>query len=232
MGLIDVRAEGWSQLAPEQEALLMALAESGDTRSLLGLGYIRLNKADPAFDAAAARGYFEKAAAQGSPEAQFELARLVEQGIGGPADPQRALELYRASADQGYGNALNELGFIHFQGLYGLTPDQGLGINYFLRAAKARDPEAQYNLAALIDDGLVPNGQPKDAADLLYQALRSGNERVLSVVPQMNEQFEIATRQALQELLRDNGFYDGPLDGQIGDGTAAAMRRAFGLEEA
>ncbi len=100
-----------------------------------------------------------------------------------------------------------------------------------MRAAKARDPEAQYNLAALIDDGIVPGGRPEDAAQLLYEALRSGNERVLSVVPQMNEQFEIGTRRALQEVLRKNGFYDGALDGEIGPGTAAAMRRAFGLED-
>jgi TPR repeat protein len=155
----------------------------------------------------------------------------VEQGIGGPADPARALSLYQASADQGYGNALNELGFIHYQGLYGLTPDAAMGIHYFTLAARERDPEAQYNLAALIDDGVVPGRGPDDAAVLLYQALRSGNERVLSVVPKMEEQFEPATRRALQRELRENGFYKGDLDGAIGPGTTAAMRKAFGIEE-
>jgi hypothetical protein len=232
VGLVADRAAGWAGLAPDQEDLLVALAETGDARSLVGLGYMRLNGDDPRFDAAAARDYFEKAAAKGAPEAQFELARLVEQGIGGPADPARALELYAAAGKQGYGNALNELGFIHYQGLYGLAPDPAAGIAFFERAAAARDPEAQYNMAALIDDGLVPGRGPEDAAALLYQALRSGNERVLSVVPLMAEQFQPETRRALQEVLREKGFYSGAVDGEIGPGTAAAMRRAFGLDDA
>jgi hypothetical protein len=232
VGLAEDRQQGWAALGADQEALLQAQAEKGDTRSILGLGYIKLNKADPAFDPVAARDWFERAAAAGSPEAQFELARLVEQGIGGPADPSRALDLYRMSAEQGYGNALNELGFIHFQGLYGLPSDPTTGIHYFSRAAAARDPEAQYNLAALIDDGMVPGRGAEDAARLLYDALRSGNARVLSVAPMMKEQFEPATREALQRILHDKGFYDGKIDGDIGPGTAAAMRRAFGIKDA
>jgi len=232
VGLAADRSEGWAALGPDQEALLAAQADKGDARSILGLGYIRLNSADPGFDPAAARAYFERAAAAGSAEAQFELARLLEQGIGGPADPARALDLYRMSAEQGYGNALNELGFIHYQGLFGLPSDPQTGIHYFALAAAERDPEAQYNLAALIDDGIVAGKGPADAAKLLYQALRSGNERVLSVAPLMKEQFEPETRRALQEELKANGFYDGVIDGDIGPGTAAAMRRAFGIEEA
>lgn len=232
VGLAGDRQQGWAALGADQEALLEAQAEAGDTRSILGLGYIRLNKADPAFDPAAARDWFERAAAAGSPEAQFELARLVEQGIGGPADPARALDLYRMSAEQGYGNALNELGFIHFQGMYGLPSDPTTGIHYFTRAAAARDPEAQYNLAALIDDGMVPGRGPEDSALLLYEALRSGNQRVLSVAPMMEEQFEPETRRALQKVLQEKGFYDGRIDGEIGPGTAAAMRRAFGIKDA
>jgi TPR repeat protein len=232
VSLVADRSSGWAELGTDQEELLVAQAETGDTRSLLGLGYIRLNAADPAFDPASARQYFERAAAAGSPEAQFELARLLELGVGGPADPARALDLYRMSAEQGYGNALNELGFIHFQGLYGLPSDPATGIHYFTLAAKERDPEAQYNLAALIDDGLVADKGPQDAAHLLYEALRSGNERVLSVASQMGEQFELETRRALQEELQANGFYDGKIDGDIGPGTATAMRRAFGIEDA
>lgn len=232
VGLADNRQDGWAALGPDQEALLQAQAEKGDTRSILGLGYIRLNKADPAFDPAAARGYFERAATEGSPEAQFELARMLEQGIGGPADPARALDLYRMAGEQGYGNALNELGFIHYQGLLGLPSDPETGIHFFSLAAAKRDPEAQYNLAALIDDGMVRGRGPEDAARLLYDALRTGNRRVLSVAPMMKEQFEPETRRALQKILQEKGFYDGRIDGDIGPGTAAAMRRAFGMTEA
>lgn len=48
-------------------------------------------------DYAMARLWFERAADQGSNEAQFNLARLYEKGLGGPEDPDKAAELYRAA---------------------------------------------------------------------------------------------------------------------------------------
>jgi uncharacterized protein len=234
-GQIDVAAvadpsEAWAGIRIDQEVQLAALAETGDTRSMLGLAYIRMNPNSGRFDMDDAVSYLERAAAAGSPEAQFELARLYEQGLGVVADPVRALELYRAAADQDYARAVNDLGFLYYQGGLGIQPDPDTGLAYFEKAADLRHPQALYNFAALIDDGLVAGKGPTDAAAYLYRALRTGSQDVLNVLMENPAMFTPETRKALQAQLEAVGLYDGPADGDFGPGTQDGVRRAFGIE--
>jgi hypothetical protein len=223
-------AKSWSKLRPDQESQLLALANLGDTRSMLGLAYIRLNPEDSRFDPAEAVSFLERAVERGSPEAQMELAKLYEQGIGVDVDEARALELYQAAADQGFADAINDLGFLHYQGGLGLRPNPAKALELFERAADLRHPEAQFNFAALIDDGLIPDKGPKDAAQYLYAALRSGSQDVLNLLLKRPTMFAEETRRELQAQLQAFNFYDGTIDGDIGPGTKRGIRAAYGLE--
>jgi hypothetical protein len=223
-------AKSWSKLRPDQESQLLALANLGDTRSMLGLAYIRLNPEDSRFDPAEAVSFLERAVERGSPEAQMELAKLYEQGIGVDVDEARALELYQAAADQGFADAINDLGFLHYQGGLGLRPNPAKALELFERAADLRHPEAQFNFAALIDDGLIPDKGPKDAAQYLYAALRSGSQDVLNLLLERPTMFAEETRRELQAQLQAFNFYDGTIDGDIGPGTKRGIRAAYGLE--
>lgn len=223
------RPEAWASLEPGQEAELARLAQAGDTRSLLALGYVHLAPDDAAHDPEAAARYFEQAAEQGSPEAQFELAKLHEFGTGVPADPARALALYEAAAAQDDARAINELGFLHYEGALGLEPDPARAVELIGRAADLGFPLALFNYAALIDDGAVAGRGPAEAGRYLYRALRSGNPDVFAQLLDAPTQFKIETRQALQAELRLRGFYQGDLDGEVGPRTQAAIRAAFGL---
>ncbi|MBY6089208.1 caspase family protein [Maritimibacter alkaliphilus] len=221
----------WSSLRPDDEAQLVALAEEGNTRSLLGLAYMRLNPSDARFDPAQAVGYLQRAADAGSAEAQYELGIQYETGKGVTADNARALDYYMAAARQDYPDALNDLGFFYYQGMLGLPADPQKALIYFERAADQRHPQAMYNFAALIDDGLIGGKGPEEAAGYLYQALRIGNAEVLKVLTEHPDQFKPATRRALQAKLRDNAFYAGALDGDFGPGTRRGLRAAYGVTE-
>ncbi|MEO0913870.1 MAG: caspase family protein, partial [Pseudomonadota bacterium] len=105
----------WADIRPEQEERIASLAEQGDTRSMVGLAYMRLNASDRRYNPKRAAELLTEAAEAGSPEAQFELAQLYETGLGVEQDIPRALELYRASADAGFADAINDLGFLYFQ---------------------------------------------------------------------------------------------------------------------
>lgn len=223
--------DAWASIRPDQEEQLLALADLGDTRSMLGLAYMRLNPNEGRFDPSSAIAFLERAAKAGSPEAQFELAKLYERGTGVAVDEKRALELYRAAADQDFADAINDLGFLHYQGGLGLPSDPQKALRYFERAADLRHPQAQFNFAALIDDGLIASKGPEDAAQYLYAALRSGSTDVLNLLTERPTMFSNQTRRELQAQLKKYDFYTGSIDGDIGPGTKRSIRRAYGIEE-
>ena len=235
-GQIDVATiadpqQAWANLSIDQEAQLIAQAEIGDTRSLLGLAYVRLNPQDSRYNLAEAVSYLERAAAAGMPDAQFELAKLYEQGIGVAADPARALDLYRASAAQEFPDAINDLGFLYYNGGLGLTADPAAALDYFRQAADLRHPEALFNYATLIDIGQIAGKGPQEAGDYLYLAIRSGSQAVFDQLMADPTAFSVEARMALQAKLQQNAFYAGSLDGDFGPGTQAAIRVAYGLTE-
>ncbi len=225
----DLRV-AWSAVRPDQEKQLVALAELGDTRSMVGLAYMRLNPEADSFDPAEAVGLLTRAAEAGSPEAQFELAKLYERGLGVPQDFPRALALYQQAADQDFADAINDLGFLYYQGELGLTADADAALKLFERAADLRHPQALFNFSALIDDGLIAGKGPNDAAGYLYEALRSGATDVLNLLEERPNMFTPDARRALQKKLADAGFYNGAIDGSFGPGTQKAIRLAFGLK--
>lgn len=225
----DLRA-AWTAIRPDQEEQMVALADLGDTRSMLGLAYMRLDPKGDSFDPQQAVGLLTRAAQANSPEAQFELAKLYEQGIGVEPDPARALALYQQAAAQDFADAINDLGFLTYQGGLGLTADPQAALKLFERAADLRHPQALFNFAALIDDGLIEGRGPDDAARYLYDALRSGAQDVLNLLVDRPNQFSLQTRKALQKRLSDAGFYGGAIDGSFGPGTQKAVRLAFGLK--
>lgn len=224
-------SDAWAAVKPDQEEQLLALAELGDTRSMLGLAYMRLNPNAGRFDPKAAVAFLQQAADAGAPEAQFELAKLFERGTGVEADPQKALALYQAAARQNFADAINDLGFLHYQGGLGLPANPQKAYTFFQRAAELRHPQAQFNFAALIDDGLVPDKGPEDAAEFLYAALRTGSADVLNLLSERPNMFTLDTRRALQRQLKTYDFYQGSIDGDFGPGTQRGIRRAYGLED-
>jgi TPR repeat protein len=225
------KASQWQALKPDQEVQLAALAGEGDTRAMLGLGYMALTPDSRKYRPEEAFDLFRKAADAGDAEAMFELGKLYEKGIGTAQDTAEALKLYRQAADLGFADAINDLGFLYYQGTEGLPRDPKKAVELFVRAADLRHPQAMFNVAALIDDGLVPGKTPEDAAAYLYQALRSGVDDVLEQLTSRPTMFKPETRRALQAELRRNDFYAGAIDGDIGAGTQRSMRLAFGRAE-
>lgn len=223
------RKQAWGSLAPDQELQLASLAEEGNVRAMIGLGYMSLSTNDKArFKPEKAFALFAQASAKGDPEAMFELGKLYEKGIGTDQDVGRALELYHKAADLGFADAINDLGFLYYQGAVGHKPDKRKAVELFLKAADLRHPQAMYNVAALIDDGVVEGKKPEDAARYLYAALRTGVKDVLDQLATNPNQFKPATRKALQAELARNKLYAGKIDGAIGRGTQRSLRLAFG----
>ena len=225
------KRESWSAIRPDDEAQLEAMAESGDIRALIGMAYIRQNPKSDRYDPARAFGYLKTAAEAGSAEAQFELGKAFEYGLGTPQDPREAINWFQRAADQNFGDALNDLGYLYLQGTPDLPRDIKRGLDLLMKAAELGQPEAMFNVAVMIDDGLVPGQGSEAAASYLYRAIRAGAEVVLKQLSEKPNDFSASTRRALQRILTDNGFYDSGVDGLFGEGTKRGLRLAYGLEQ-
>jgi len=222
----------WSDLMPDQETQLVKLAGQGDTRSMIGLAYIRLNSEDSRYAPSQAAQYLTLAANEGSAEAQFELAKLYEAGLGIEQNTNKALDLYELAAAADFPDALNDLGFLYFQGGVGrILRDQRKAVEYFERAADLKQPQAMFNYAALIDDGVIKGKGPTEASLYLYHSLRTGSRQVLDILTNKPKMFKPETLMALQEQLSANDFYTGPIDGDFGPASIKSIRVAFGLLE-
>ena len=111
--------------------------------------------------------WYSKAAAGGDADAQYHLGSCFLLGRGTPADTNRALHWLRAAADQEFGPALSALGRLYDTGALP-SPQPNAALEYYRRAAEAREPEAMLWMAthyAMEEDGLAK------AADLCHQAL-------------------------------------------------------------
>lgn len=226
------RKNAWSSLAPDQEVQMVALAVEGDTRAMLGLAYMRLNPEEENYSPKQAFSLLKRAAKKGNnDEAIYELGRLYEKGIGTDQNVAKAIELYRRAAILNNADAINDLGFLYYQGGLGIARDPQKALKYFERAADLKHPQASFNFAALVDDGLVKEKGPEDSARYLFSALRSGAEDVLKVLSDNPKMFKRETLRQLQKQLALHEFYTGAIDGVVGPGTQRGLKRAYGINE-
>ncbi len=130
------------------------LAESGDVKAICELGrrYYNgshgLNK-----DLPMAFSYFMKAAEQGYPEAQCNVAWCYEVGDGVEEDLSQAYEWYLKSAQNNCSMAQYSLGWMYTNGVH-VPRNQSKAIDWFVKAAEQGHGMAQYKLGMAYLDGV------------------------------------------------------------------------------
>ena len=97
---------------------------------------------------------FTKAAEMGSAPAQFNLAKMYEDGRGASKNEAKALELYKKSASQGWHEAQCMLAGIYRYGLLGISQDIDKAFILYSKLANQGNPRAQNNLAEMYENGL------------------------------------------------------------------------------
>ena len=113
-----------------------------------------------------------------------------------------------------------------------MPEDRAGALARFRQAADLGHTEAMFNVASFAANGKAPGLGPKDAADLLYRALRGGSELALDGLLNNADRFPRETWAELQAILAEKGLYDGAVDGAFGPGTRRAVLAAYGIFEA
>ena len=139
--------------------LALPLAEKGDKAAQVLVAEILARGLGRKRDEAAAAKWYQAAAEQDLPEAQFQYALLLIDGRFVKRDKQAAFALMEAAADAG--NRFAQ--FNYAQMLVERDPGQkgiSAAFPYFEKAAKADLPDAQYAMAQLLTSGA--GGRPVD----------------------------------------------------------------------
>ncbi|HHL2713089.1 TPA: tetratricopeptide repeat protein [Yersinia enterocolitica] len=133
----------------------MPLAQQGKCDAQLTLAGVLLNQGH----AAEAARWLQRAAVQGSPEAQRRLARLYAQGRGVTRDDKRAFKWEMKAAQQGDALAQNNVGAAYSHGR-GVPVSASNAVEWYARAARQGYALAQFNLAGAYLSG---TGTPMNA---------------------------------------------------------------------
>ena len=91
---------------------MLKAAKGGLARSQGEIGRRAINRNE--FESA--RQWLELGADQGDAQSKYNLAKLLEDALGGPRDEQRAADLYREAAMQGHDLATANLGAMYMDG--------------------------------------------------------------------------------------------------------------------
>ena len=116
-------------------------------------------------DYARAVGEWEKPAAAGDADAQFNLAQAYKLGKGVPADLARAEELYRKAALQGHLPAADLYGLMLFQ-----SGRREAAMAWIAPSAERGEPRAQYVLGIAHFNGDLVSKDPVRAYALMSRA--------------------------------------------------------------
>lgn len=142
-----------------------------------------------------ARNYLSQSASLGRPRAQTLLAFLLTTGQGGAAEIPRAVGLYKAAADQGDVDALNNLGELYETGR-GVAINLEEAIRWYERAAEKGLGSAQFNAGRLWAIGVGTRRDPTKARAFLTQAEDSGISQARQVLDWLDRQLPEALEES------------------------------------
>jgi len=173
-----------------------------------------------------ARAFYEKAAALNQPDAMTALGNLHAEGNGVEKDLPEAFRWYEKAAKLDNTSGLNALGNCYSQGL-GVAKDYAKAMASYLRAAELGLADAKFNIAFLHDGGLGVATSGAEASGWMEQALRAGSEAARKEMTENGKNWSLDFRKAFQQGLKDQGVYNGVVDGRFGRGTTAAITAIF-----
>jgi localization factor PodJL len=159
---------------PDPLAMLMALAQSGDPKAEVLLGFRAIKGEEGKADDKAAAVWFRRAAEHGDAVAQNWLGSLYRTGKGVEASAEESVRWYAEAAAAGNRSAMNNLAVAYAQG-WGMERDLAASAHWFEEAARRGFATAQFNLAVLYERGDGVTRDPAKAYEWYAIAARGGD---------------------------------------------------------
>jgi len=129
-------------------------------------------------------------------EKEFEKGRAYERGIGVTQSYEKALLLYKKSADKGNLKAMLNLGVLYLAGK-GVAEDDKTGFSWVRKAAEGGDPRAAYSLSILFRNG---QGTDKDPAQARIWLQRSSDGSLPLAMMEFGQELMVGTNGVSQDI--------------------------------
>lgn len=204
-------------------------ADGGQDAAMTNLGSLYETGRGVKQDYAEAARWYKAAVDKGHVFAMHRLALLYEAGRGVEKNDQEAVRLLREASDKGLSEATSWLAEKYEQGR-GIPKDEAEAGVYNARAAdqvrKAADlgnAVATFNLGILYRIGKGVTKSDTEAAYWVVRSLKLGDKYLVSELIRNPTVLSEADRKWLQEVLRDEGTYKGPIDGTFSPDVRTAM---------
>lgn len=193
-----------------------------NTRAMVQIANMYLNGRGVQKDASQAVSWYRKAASLSDSGAIAMLGWAYANGYGVAKDQAEAVSWYRKAADAGHADAMNKLGYMYANGLgTGKSATEAFG--WYQKSAEKGLSDGMYSLATAYETGLGTQKDPSAAAEWIFKALKAKNAFAAKEMTTNSNAWSREFRRELQRRMRDNGAYDGPIDGDFGSGTQAAI---------
>lgn len=204
-------------------------ANGGQDAAMTNLGSLYETGRGVKQDFAEAARWYRSGADKGHVFAMHRLALLYEAGRGVPKDDQEAVRLLRAASDKGLSEATSWLAEKYEQGR-GIPKDEdeaqalnARAADQVRRAADLGNAVATFNLGILYRIGKGVKRSDTEAAYWVVRSLKLGDKYLVSELMRNPNVLSEADRKWLQEVLRDEGAYKGPINGSFTSDVRTAM---------
>lgn len=192
----------------------------GSINAINNLGYLYANGTGVPRDEARAVDLYRQAAQLGVSAAMANLGWMLENGIGIDQNVPEAVRWYDQAAQLGEPQAMLNLGWLYLAG-FDIPRDAGAALNWFKSAYAAGRTEALSYIGEVYETDTILR-DPVQAARYYVQALQAGDSWPAR---RGAAEWEEETVREMQNALFEVGAYQGPFDGQMGQGTREAMDR-------
>jgi hypothetical protein len=133
---------------------------------------------------------FLEAAILEVPPAQYEVALMLERGLGCLQNYSEAAFWYEEAAKRGHGEAFNNLGVLYKEG-HGVVQNFERAFLCFKRASDKGLATAYYNLGLMYDQGLGAEQDNDKALELCRKAAYGGHQKAKEIIQKLQNDGKI-----------------------------------------
>jgi len=150
------------------------------------------------------------------------MGYALQNGLGTPVNYDEARMWYEKAAEKNDAYSMASLAWLYENGK-GVKQDYVQAKDWYEKAADAGNSYAMGNLSYLYDKGPGTHQDAREAARLAVSSMEGGETPFINDMKGGAKNFSPEFRQEVQRLLRERGYYSGPIDGVFGATTSIAI---------